>query len=113
LAVRAAKHQAAGFGSPLLFVVSRAGLFGGHDFGHTYFTAIAAAKRHKNGHCCRRSRGLLKGIPAGAWVAISERQNTVLAYGNDAQTVLTEAEGEGEAHPLIVRVPEQETSLFL
>jgi len=56
---------------------------------------------------------LLKGIPAGAWVAISERQNTVLAYGNDAQTVLTEAEGEGEAHPLIVRVPEQETSLFL
>ena len=30
---------------------------------------------------------LLKGIPAGAWVAISESQNRALAYGVDAQAV--------------------------
>jgi hypothetical protein len=57
--------------------------------------------------------GLLKGIPAGDWAAISERQNLVLSYGADAQVVLSEAENKGEAHPLIVRVPEQESSLFL
>jgi len=57
--------------------------------------------------------GLLKGIPSGAWVAISELQNKVLSYGADAQAVLTEAENKGEAHPLIVRVPDQAASLFL
>jgi len=57
--------------------------------------------------------GLLKGIPSGAWVAISELQNKVLSYGADAQAVLTEAENKGEAHPLIVRVPDQASSLFL
>jgi Family of unknown function (DUF5678) len=56
---------------------------------------------------------LLKGIPSGAWVAISELQNKVLSYGADAQVVLTEAENKGEAHPLIVRVPDQAASLFL
>ena len=34
---------------------------------------------------------LLEGIPAGAWVAISERQHRVIAYGADAQMVLGEA----------------------
>jgi hypothetical protein len=55
---------------------------------------------------------LTKGIPMGAWVAISERQHSVLAYGADAQAVLTEARNKGEAHPLIVRVPDQTTSMF-
>jgi len=54
---------------------------------------------------------LLKGIPSGAWVAISERQNKVLSYGDDAQTVLDEAESTGEAHPLIVRVRDQASLL--
>jgi hypothetical protein len=57
--------------------------------------------------------GLLKGIPSGAWVAISERLSKVLSYGPDAQVVLKEAENQGEAHPLIVRVPDQASSLFL
>jgi hypothetical protein len=34
---------------------------------------------------------LLKGIPAGAWVAISEEQHKVIAYGVDAQAVHNEA----------------------
>ena len=57
--------------------------------------------------------GLLKGIPAGAWVAISEGQNRVVAYGADAQTVVNQAKQEGEGHPLIVRVPEQSALMFL
>jgi hypothetical protein len=55
---------------------------------------------------------LTKGLPTGAWVAISERQHTVLAYGTDVETVLTEAQGKGEDHPLIVRVPDQSTAMF-
>jgi hypothetical protein len=56
--------------------------------------------------------GLLQDIPAGAWVAISERENKVVAYGVDAQAVLSEAQAKGEAQPLIVRVPEQASSMF-
>jgi len=56
--------------------------------------------------------GLLKGIPSGAWVAISERQHKVMAFGIDAQTVLSIARSGGEEHPLIVRVPEQSVAMF-
>ena len=57
--------------------------------------------------------GLLKGIPSGAWVAISEGQNKVLSFGADAQAVLNEAHTKGEKHPLITRVPDQQASMFL
>jgi hypothetical protein len=56
---------------------------------------------------------LLKGIPAGAWVAISERTNTVLAYAADVQTVVDLAHAQGEQNPLVVRVPDQASTLFL
>jgi len=56
---------------------------------------------------------LLKGIPLGAWVAISERLNKVVAYGVDPQAVLNEAQKQGEEHPLIMRVPDQNASMFL
>ncbi|MGD0292862.1 MAG: hypothetical protein ABSB30_03320 [Terracidiphilus sp.] len=56
---------------------------------------------------------LLKGIPPGAWVAISERQHKTLAYGVDAQAVLNEAQQKGEKLPLMVRVPEQNQAMFL
>jgi hypothetical protein len=55
---------------------------------------------------------LLKGIPAGAWVAISELQNKALAFGFDAQAVLNEARQKGERLPLMVRVPEQNLAMF-
>lgn len=57
--------------------------------------------------------GLLKEIPAGAWVAISEEKNAVVAYGPDAQAVFSEAQDKGEEQPLIVRVPDQATAMFL
>jgi hypothetical protein len=56
---------------------------------------------------------LLKGIPSGAWVAISENQHIVLSYGIDPQAVLNEAQSKGEAHPLMVRVPDQNSAMFL
>jgi hypothetical protein len=55
---------------------------------------------------------LLKGIPSGAWVAISEEKNVVMAYGPDAQEVLREAKERGEAHPLILRVPDEAVAMF-
>lgn len=56
---------------------------------------------------------LLAGIPDGAWVAISERQRKVLAWGPDAEEVLSRARTAGEDLPLIVRVPEQNSALFV
>jgi hypothetical protein len=56
---------------------------------------------------------LLKGIPPGAWVAISESQNKALAYGYDPEAVFNEAQQKGEEQPLIVRVPEQNMAMFL
>ena len=52
---------------------------------------------------------LLTGIPAGAWVAISEKLNKVLAWGADPQEVLVEAQGKGEDSPLITRVPDRQS----
>ena len=56
---------------------------------------------------------LLKGIPPGAWVAISETQNRALAFGLDAQTVHDKAQQMGEDQPLMVRVPDQTLAMFL
>ena len=56
---------------------------------------------------------LLKGIPEGAWVAISENQHRVLAYGVDPQAVLNESRNKGEDHPLIVRIPDQAVAMYL
>ncbi len=56
---------------------------------------------------------LLKNIPAGAWVAISEKQHKAIAFGVDAQAVLNEAQEKGEMLPLMVRVPDQNSAMFL
>lgn len=56
---------------------------------------------------------MLKGIPEGAWVAISEQAQKVVAYSADLQTVIQSAHEQGENNPLIVRVPEQSSVLFL
>ena len=56
---------------------------------------------------------LLKDIPAGAWVAISERLHKAIAFGVDAQAVLDEARKQGEKLPLMVRVPDQNSAMFL
>jgi hypothetical protein len=56
---------------------------------------------------------LLKDIPAGAWVAISEKQHKAIAFGVDAQAVLNEAQEKGEKLPLMVRVPDRNSAMFL
>jgi hypothetical protein len=56
---------------------------------------------------------LLKGIPEGAWVAISEHAHKVVSYAADLQTVMNDAHAQGESDPIIVRVPEQSSMLFL
>jgi hypothetical protein len=53
---------------------------------------------------------LLNGIPAGAWVAISQHAHETIAYGDDARVVLNEARGKGERFPLMLRVPESKTA---
>ena len=55
---------------------------------------------------------LLKDVPSGAWVAISERGHKVLAFGADAQAVYSEALQMDENTPLMVRVPEPEAAMF-
>jgi len=55
---------------------------------------------------------ILKDVPPGAWVAVSERERKVIAYGSDMQSVLSEAQEKGERLPLIVKVPERPEILF-
>lgn len=56
---------------------------------------------------------LLKGIPEGAWVAISHDHDKVLAYGFDIRAVQAEAKSKGEVEPLMTRVPELASALML
>jgi|HubBroStandDraft_1064217.scaffolds.fasta_scaffold79855_2 hypothetical protein len=56
---------------------------------------------------------LLKDLPAGAWVAISEKTMSVIAYSAEIQTVVERSRQQGETDPLIVRVPELAGTLFL
>lgn len=58
-------------------------------------------------------QALLKGLPPGAWVAISEREHRVIAYDAELRPTVEKAKNLGEEHPLIIRVPEQAVSLFL
>jgi hypothetical protein len=56
---------------------------------------------------------LMKNVPRGAWVAISEDGQRVVAYGSDMREVLDEAKRLGEKDPLIARVPESTAALIL
>jgi hypothetical protein len=56
---------------------------------------------------------LLKDIPRGAWVAISEDGKRVTAYGSDMRSVLKEAKEKGESNPTIFRVAEAASALLL
>jgi hypothetical protein len=56
---------------------------------------------------------LLKGIPRGAWVAISSQHERVVAFGSELHVVLDEAKAKGEKDPLIARVPESAAALML
>jgi hypothetical protein len=56
---------------------------------------------------------LLSGIPKGAWVALSGDEERVLAYASDLAEVVSKANELGESDPVIVRVPENPSSLVV
>jgi hypothetical protein len=55
---------------------------------------------------------LLKGLPEGAWVAISVGSQKVVAYAADLQTAIDMAHERGENNPLVMRVPEHSSIPF-
>lgn len=56
---------------------------------------------------------LLKGIPAGAWVALSHDHTHVVAFSADMRSAFEEAHSRGEHAPVMFRIPEQPSVLFL
>ncbi len=56
---------------------------------------------------------LLKGIPRGAWVAISDNSGpVVIGFGSDLNKVLEDAKNKGVADPIVMRVPESSALLM-
>ena len=49
---------------------------------------------------------LLEGIPRGAWVAISQDEDRVLAYAAELNEAIRQARELGEQDPIVVRVPQ-------
>lgn len=56
---------------------------------------------------------LLRGVPRGAWVALSHDESTLIAYAAELKTVLALAAEKGESDPVVLRVPELPASLLL
>lgn len=56
---------------------------------------------------------LLADIPRGAWVALSSDQERVLAYAADLAQAVKKANELGESDPVVVRIPENPSSLVL
>lgn len=55
---------------------------------------------------------LFEGVPRGAWVAISQSEDRVLAYAAELHDAIQKAREKGEPNPVIVRVP-QSSGAFL
>jgi Family of unknown function (DUF5678) len=55
---------------------------------------------------------LLESIPKGAWVALSNDQEAVVAYDAELTEAVKKAKAKGENNPVIVRVPEQDSTLI-
>jgi hypothetical protein len=56
---------------------------------------------------------LLVGVPRGAWVAISRDETRLLAFSAEMLEVLRVAHANGEADPIIFRVPENTSALAM
>jgi hypothetical protein len=55
---------------------------------------------------------LLEGVPPGAWVALSQTEDRVVAYAAELKDAIRKAQEQGEPNPVIVRVP-QSSAAFL
>jgi hypothetical protein len=49
---------------------------------------------------------LLEDIPRGAWVALSNDEERVVAYAAELQEALDKAREAGESDPVVTRVPQ-------
>jgi hypothetical protein len=49
---------------------------------------------------------LLEGVPKGAWVALSNDEERVVAYAAELQEALDKARDAGESDPVVTRVPQ-------
>lgn len=56
---------------------------------------------------------LLQGIPKGSWVALSSNEERVIAYAATLEQVLAKAKEAGEERPVVIRVPETDSAVFL
>jgi hypothetical protein len=56
---------------------------------------------------------LLVGIPKGAWVALSKDEEKVLAYAAELQDALQKAKEAGENDPIVLRIPETDSTTLL
>lgn len=55
----------------------------------------------------------LKAAPANGWVAFSEDESTVVAYGQSYEEVVAAAERKGVTDPVVVKVPEDWTAMVM
>jgi hypothetical protein len=56
---------------------------------------------------------LLAGVPRGAWVALSNDEDRVIAYAAELQEAIEKAKEAGETDPVVIRVPEAEACTLL
>ena len=56
---------------------------------------------------------VLRDVPKGSWVALSNDKKRLLAFGPDMDRVIDQAHEAGESDPIIARIPESSASLFL
>jgi hypothetical protein len=56
---------------------------------------------------------LLKDVPPGACVAISQDEQRVVAYAAEMRDALSKAKELGEEYPIIFRAPQPNTALVL
>jgi hypothetical protein len=55
---------------------------------------------------------LLEGIPRGAWVALSQNEDRVLAYAAELKDAIRKANEVGEQNPVVLRVPQAENGFL-
>jgi hypothetical protein len=56
---------------------------------------------------------LLAGIPRGSWVALSHDQDRVISYDIRLEEAIKKAKNSGESDPVVIRVPDTSSALFL
>ena len=55
----------------------------------------------------------LAGIPRGSWVAISHDEERVVSYDPQLEEAIRKAREAGENDPIVNRVPDSPSTLFL